>query len=74
VRIPDFFGAGPLGALAPLLALAALVILPSATAYLMAGRPLPPWLAQFRRQTGDRLSRLAQRARGARFAAAGGGG
>jgi hypothetical protein len=73
VRIPDFFGAGPLGALAPLLALAALVILPSATAYLMAGRPLPPWLAQFRRQTGDRLSRLAQRARGARFAAAGGG-
>jgi hypothetical protein len=73
VRIPDFFGAGPLGALAPLLALAALVVLPSATAYLMAGRPLPPWLAQFRRQTGERLSRLAQRARGARFAAAGGG-
>jgi hypothetical protein len=73
VRIPGFSGAGPLGALAPLLALAVLVILPSATAYLMAGRPLPPWLAQFLQETGDRLSWLGQRARGMRFAAAGGG-
>lgn len=44
VRIPAFFGGGVLGALIPLLALVVLAVLPSATGYLAAGKPLPPWL------------------------------
>ncbi|MER6869912.1 hypothetical protein ABT279_07185, partial [Amycolatopsis sp. NPDC000673] len=44
VKIPLFPGAGVLGALIPLLALVALVLLPSATGYLSAGKPLPPWV------------------------------
>ncbi|WP_406634580.1 hypothetical protein [Amycolatopsis sp. WGS_07] len=44
VKIPLFPGAGVLGALIPLLAVVALVLLPSATGYLTAGKPLPSWV------------------------------
>ncbi|MET8852751.1 hypothetical protein [Amycolatopsis sp. NPDC004625] len=44
--IPAFAGAGVLGALIPLLALLVLVTLPSLTAYVTAGRPVPPWLSR----------------------------
>jgi hypothetical protein len=73
VRIPVFPGAGPLGELGPLLALVVLVILPSATAYLMAGRPAPPWLTRILRRVANGLARLATRVRRPRFLPAGGG-
>ncbi|MBB1156323.1 hypothetical protein [Amycolatopsis dendrobii] len=44
VKVPLFPGAGVLGALIPLLALVALVLLPSTTGYLTAGKPLPAWM------------------------------
>ncbi|MEV6913000.1 hypothetical protein [Amycolatopsis sp. NPDC051071] len=44
IDIPKFAGAGALGALIPLVALVILATLPSATAYVAAGRPVPPWL------------------------------
>ncbi len=44
VDIPTFAGAGVLGALIPLLALVILATLPSTTAYVAAGRPIPRWL------------------------------
>ncbi|WP_410650963.1 hypothetical protein [Amycolatopsis sp. cmx-4-54] len=44
IDIPKFPGAGVLGALIPLVALVILATLPSATAYLAAGRPVPRWL------------------------------
>ncbi|EOD66628.1 hypothetical protein, partial [Amycolatopsis vancoresmycina] len=47
--IPPFAGAGVLGALIPLLALLVLVTLPSLTAYVTAGRPVPPWLSRLAR-------------------------
>ncbi|WUL70967.1 hypothetical protein OG943_19120 [Amycolatopsis sp. NBC_00345] len=50
VRIPLFPGAGALAALIPLLALVALVLLPSATGYLTAGKPLPPWVNRLARR------------------------
>ncbi|SEP20154.1 hypothetical protein [Amycolatopsis saalfeldensis] len=50
VRIPLFPGAGALAALIPLLALVALVLLPSSTGYLTAGKPLPPWVNRFARR------------------------
>ncbi|MFD2470515.1 hypothetical protein [Amycolatopsis silviterrae] len=58
VKIPLFPGASVLGALIPLLALAALVLLPPATGYLTAGRPLPPWMNRF----AGRLVALRRRA------------
>lgn len=45
-RIPPFAGAGVLGALIPLLALVILAVLPSATALVTAGRPVPRWLTR----------------------------
>ncbi|QXV59069.1 hypothetical protein CVV72_20110 [Amycolatopsis sp. TNS106] len=44
IDIPKFPGAGVLGALIPLVALVILATLPSATAYVAAGRPVPRWL------------------------------
>ncbi|GHH29156.1 hypothetical protein [Amycolatopsis oliviviridis] len=44
ITIPKFAGAGVLGALIPLVALVILATLPSATAYVAAGRPVPRWL------------------------------
>jgi hypothetical protein len=67
IRIP-VTGARLLGALIPLLALVILVMLPSATAYLSAGRPVPPWLTRFLQRLGDRVARLSRRVRSARFA------
>ncbi|WP_246257927.1 hypothetical protein [Amycolatopsis anabasis] len=67
-RIPPPLGGGVLGALIPLLALVVLVVLPSATAYLAAGRPVPPWLVRTLRRFGDALTR-----NGTRLAPAGGG-
>lgn len=58
VKIPLFAGAGVLGALIPLLALVALVFLPSTTGYLTAGKPLPSWLNRF----AERLVALRHRA------------
>ncbi|OXM56637.1 hypothetical protein CFP71_12450 [Amycolatopsis thailandensis] len=46
IDIPKFAGAGALGALIPLVALVILAILPSATAYVSAGRPVPAWLTR----------------------------
>jgi len=46
IDIPKFAGAGALGALIPLVALVILATLPSATAYLAAGRPVPSWLTR----------------------------
>ncbi|WP_241832898.1 hypothetical protein [Amycolatopsis sp. CB00013] len=46
IEIPKFAGAGALGALIPLVALVILATLPSATAYLAAGRPVPSWLTR----------------------------
>ncbi|MEC3979213.1 hypothetical protein [Amycolatopsis sp. H20-H5] len=57
VRIPSFPGAGVLGALIPLLALIILATLPSATAYLTAGRPVPPWLVRALAAVGSLFSR-----------------
>jgi hypothetical protein len=73
VRIPGFSGTGPLGTIVPLIVLVVLVVLPSATAYLAAGRPLPPWLETVLKHMVDGLAWLGQRARGLRFAPAGGG-
>jgi hypothetical protein len=44
MSVPPFAGAGVLGALVPLLALVVLATLPSLTACVTAGRPLPRWL------------------------------
>ncbi|WP_215542905.1 hypothetical protein [Amycolatopsis sp. CA-230715] len=71
VSIPPFPGSGLLGPLIPLLALVFLTILPSATAYLAAGRPVPPWLARTTRRLGGAASRLGDRVRGGRFVPAG---
>lgn len=46
ITIPKFAGAGALGALIPLVALVILATLPSATAYVAAGRPVPSWLTR----------------------------
>ncbi|MFC3452207.1 hypothetical protein [Amycolatopsis speibonae] len=46
IDIPKFAGAGALGALIPLVALVILATLPSATAYVAAGRPVPAWLTR----------------------------
>jgi hypothetical protein len=73
VRIPVFAGAEPLGKLMPLLALVVLVILPSATAYLMAGRPAPRWLTKILQRIANGLAWLAARVRRPRFLPAGGG-
>ncbi|GAA1968402.1 hypothetical protein [Amycolatopsis minnesotensis] len=73
VSIPPFPGSGVLGPLIPLLALVLLTILPSATAYLAAGRPVPPWLARTVRRLGGVFGRIGDRVRGGRFVPAGGG-
>jgi hypothetical protein len=67
IRIP-VTGARVLGALIPLLALVILVMLPSATAYLSAGRPVPPPLTRLLQRLSDRVTRLSRRVRNARFA------
>ncbi len=46
IDIPRFAGAGALGALIPLVALVILATLPSATAYVAAGRPVPAGLTR----------------------------
>jgi hypothetical protein len=56
-----------------LLALVILVILPSATAYVMAGRPAPRWLTKNLRRVANGLAWLAARVRRPRFLQAGGG-
>ncbi|MET9264885.1 hypothetical protein [Amycolatopsis sp. NPDC004079] len=58
VKIPLFPGAGVLGALIPLLALVALVLLPPTTGYLTAGKPLPSWVNRL----AERLVALRRRA------------
>ncbi len=55
VQLSPPFAGGVLGALIPLLALAVLVMLPSATAYLAAGRPVPPRLLNTLRRFGSLL-------------------
>ncbi|RZQ59684.1 hypothetical protein [Amycolatopsis suaedae] len=57
-RIPLFPGAGVLAILLPLVALGLLVVLPSSTAYLAAGRPVPAWLARAAGWVGQRIARL----------------
>ncbi|MFD9894781.1 hypothetical protein ACFWY9_36010 [Amycolatopsis sp. NPDC059027] len=66
VRIPTFLGAGVLGALIPLLALVILAALPSGTAYVTAGRPVPPWLSRASAAVVNVVSGLVARIRGQR--------
>ncbi|ATY13171.1 hypothetical protein CU254_24075 [Amycolatopsis sp. AA4] len=58
VKVPLFPGADVLGALIPLLALVALVLLPPTTGYLTAGKPLPAWLNRL----AERLVAMRRRA------------
>ncbi|MFE0026266.1 hypothetical protein [Amycolatopsis sp. NPDC059021] len=66
MRIPAFLGAGVLGALIPLLALVILAALPSGTAYVTAGRPVPPWLSRASAAVANVVSGLVARIRGQR--------
>ncbi|MEU3624430.1 hypothetical protein [Amycolatopsis coloradensis] len=58
IDIPKFAGAGALGALIPLVALVILATLPSATAYLAAGRPVPAWLTRAMAEIGAAFAML----------------
>ncbi|WP_326835428.1 hypothetical protein VSH64_10940 [Amycolatopsis rhabdoformis] len=62
VDIPLFPGATALGALIPLLALVALVLLPPGTGYLTAGKPLPAWVGRTSRGVARRFAALRGRA------------
>ncbi|GAA4553614.1 hypothetical protein [Amycolatopsis samaneae] len=66
VRIPAFLGAGVLAVLIPLLALVILAALPSGTAYVTAGRPIPPWLSRAAAAIVGAFSGLLARIRGQR--------
>lgn len=58
IDIPKFAGAGVLGALIPLIALMILATLPSATAYVAAGRPVPTWLTRALAEIGAAFAML----------------